>query len=200
MSVPPPVYMPVSAPIYTAPPPMVFPASTTFAPTHITESFPFPTPQPNISIPYQAPPPLNIPFPESGTPIHAAPMAPLMNFLLQEETEQERRMKKMEETIKALQKGEGSIRQRHQSRAPRFAAVYCELPTYATGCSSICFAPCPVPTAVLLGTAAYPTIPGPAANRPPLHFCSSSDLAICTPDYEISTTGATSSHLTGTTG
>ncbi|XP_031387138.1 extensin-like [Punica granatum] len=103
MSAPPPVSMPVPAPIYTAPPPMVFPASTTFAPAHITESFPFPTPQPNISLPYHAPPPLNIPFPESGTPIHAAPVAPLMNFLLQEETEQERRMKKMEETIKALQ-------------------------------------------------------------------------------------------------
>ncbi|XP_031387162.1 extensin-like [Punica granatum] len=103
MSAPPPVSMPIPAPIYTAPPLMVLPASTTFAPAHITESFPFPTPQPNISLPYQAPPPLNIPFPESGTPIHAAPVAPLMNFLSQEETEQERRMKTMEETIKALQ-------------------------------------------------------------------------------------------------
>ncbi|OWM76609.1 hypothetical protein CDL15_Pgr009174 [Punica granatum] len=57
-----------------------------------------------------------------------------------------------------------------------------------------------VPTAVLLCTVAYPTIPGPAGNRPPLHSYSSSDPAIHTPDYEISRTGATSSRLTGTTG
>ncbi|PKI61618.1 hypothetical protein CRG98_017993 [Punica granatum] len=292
MSAPPPVFMSISTLIYTAFPPMVFPASTTFAPAHITESFPFPTPQPNISLPYQAPPSLNIPFPELGTSIHAALVAPLMNFLSQEETEQERRMKKMEETIKALQvketrldmgcgdwslfpgtrlppkfkihefttyegvyyshllahsssfsnlievgkkldmgiklckiegpvgrtegesskkatteatpmggqKEEGSIRQRHQSRAPRFIAVYCELPTYATDSSSLCFAPCPVPTTVLLGTATYPTIPSPAANRPPLHSCSFSDPAIRIPDYEICTTGATSSRLIETTG
>ncbi|OWM72678.1 hypothetical protein CDL15_Pgr009135 [Punica granatum] len=44
------VFMPI--PIYTAPPPMVFPASTAFASAHTTKSFPFPTLQPNISLPY----------------------------------------------------------------------------------------------------------------------------------------------------
>ncbi|PKI79463.1 hypothetical protein CRG98_000154 [Punica granatum] len=106
LSMPPPIPMPVPTPIYTAPSPMVFPASTTFALTHITESFPFPTPQPNINLPYQGLPPLNIPLPESGTPMHAAPTTPPTNFLPEAETEQERRMKRIKETIRTLQASE----------------------------------------------------------------------------------------------
>ncbi|PKI76924.1 hypothetical protein CRG98_002711 [Punica granatum] len=55
------------------------------------------------SAPYQAPPPINITFFEPGPPTHAAPIAPPTNFLPGTETEQERRMKKMKETIRALQ-------------------------------------------------------------------------------------------------
>ncbi|XP_031398544.1 uncharacterized protein LOC116209128 [Punica granatum] len=106
MSASPPVPMPVPTPIYTAPPLMIFSASTTFAPAHITESFPFPTPQPNINLRYQASPPLNIPFLKPGMLIQTALTTPLANFLPEEETEQERRLKRMEETIRALQGNE----------------------------------------------------------------------------------------------
>ncbi|PKI50534.1 hypothetical protein CRG98_029088 [Punica granatum] len=61
--------------------------------------------QSHIGLPYQALLPINIPFPEPGTPTHAAPVALPTNFLHEEETEQERRFKKMEEMIKALQAG-----------------------------------------------------------------------------------------------
>ncbi|XP_031392108.1 proline-rich receptor-like protein kinase PERK8 [Punica granatum] len=102
MFAPPFVSMPVPVMIYTVPPPMVFSASSAPAPTQTTEPFPFPTLQSHIGLPYQAPPPINIPFPESGTPTHAAPVAPPSNILLEAETEQKRRMKKMEETIGTL--------------------------------------------------------------------------------------------------
>ncbi|PKI73411.1 hypothetical protein CRG98_006181 [Punica granatum] len=52
-----------------------------------------------------APPPINILPTEPGTPTQAVPPAPLINFLPKTETEQEKRMKKMEETIRALQAG-----------------------------------------------------------------------------------------------
>ncbi|XP_031392154.1 uncharacterized protein LOC116204216 [Punica granatum] len=58
-----------------------------------------------MGLSYQVPPPLNNLPPEPGTPTQAAPPAPLINFLPKTETEQERRMKKMEETIRALQAG-----------------------------------------------------------------------------------------------
>ncbi|PKI73796.1 hypothetical protein CRG98_005780 [Punica granatum] len=92
MFAPPPVPVPAPATIYTAPPPMGFPASSAPVPAHTTEPFP-----------YQAPPPINITFSEPGTPTQAAPRAPPTNFFPETETKQERRMKKMEETIRALQ-------------------------------------------------------------------------------------------------
>ncbi|PKI53829.1 hypothetical protein CRG98_025770 [Punica granatum] len=49
------------------------------------------------------PPSLNIPPSESGTPTQAAPAAPPINIPPEMETEQERRMRRMEETIRALQ-------------------------------------------------------------------------------------------------
>ncbi|PKI49427.1 hypothetical protein CRG98_030159 [Punica granatum] len=103
ISVPLPMSIPTPAPIYTAPLPMVTPASMAFAPAHTAESFLHQTPQSNIGLPHQAPPPINITFPELGTSIHAAPTAPPTNFLPEGETEQERRIKKLEEMIKALQ-------------------------------------------------------------------------------------------------
>ncbi|PKI47293.1 hypothetical protein CRG98_032317 [Punica granatum] len=69
------------------------------------EPFIFQTSQPNTSLPYQARPLLNMPFLEPGTPTHAAPAAPT-NFLPKGETEQERRLKKIEEIVKALQAGD----------------------------------------------------------------------------------------------
>ncbi|PKI65413.1 hypothetical protein CRG98_014152 [Punica granatum] len=103
MFAPPPVSTPVPTTVYTAPPPMGFLASSAPIPTHTTEPFPYQAPQLHISLPYQAPPPINVTFSEPGTPTQAAPRAPSTNFFPKTETEQERRMKKMEETIRALQ-------------------------------------------------------------------------------------------------
>ncbi|PKI42783.1 hypothetical protein CRG98_036829 [Punica granatum] len=103
MFAPPPVSVPAPATIYTTPPPMGFPASSAPVPVHTTESFPCQAPQPHISLPYQAPPPINVTFSEPGTSTQAAPRAPPTNFFPETETEQERRVKKMEETIRALQ-------------------------------------------------------------------------------------------------
>ncbi|PKI72903.1 hypothetical protein CRG98_006705 [Punica granatum] len=66
--VPPPMSIPVSAPIYAAPPPMVFPAPSPHALAHTSEPLPFQAPQPHISFSYPALPLLNIPIPEPGTP------------------------------------------------------------------------------------------------------------------------------------
>ncbi|XP_031375657.1 uncharacterized protein LOC116190138 [Punica granatum] len=103
--VPPPMSIPVPAPVYAAPPPMVFPAQSPHAPAHTAEPVPFQAPQPHISFSYPTLPPLNIPIPEPGTPTQAVPIAPPTNFLPEMGTEQEQRLKKMEENIKALQSG-----------------------------------------------------------------------------------------------
>ncbi|OWM76994.1 hypothetical protein CDL15_Pgr011719 [Punica granatum] len=100
MSVPQLALIPVPAPVYTAPPPII---TSAFAPAHTAESVPYQAPQPNIGLPHQAPPPLNITFSEPGTPTQAAPLAPPINFPPEEETEQERRVRKLEEMVKALQ-------------------------------------------------------------------------------------------------
>ncbi|PKI47136.1 hypothetical protein CRG98_032478 [Punica granatum] len=75
------------------------------APAHTIEHFPFEASQPHISFSYQAPSPLSIPPFEPGTPTQAAPAAPSVNFIPETENEQDRRLKKLEETIKALQEG-----------------------------------------------------------------------------------------------
>ncbi|XP_031405692.1 uncharacterized protein LOC116214426 [Punica granatum] len=103
--VPPTMSIPVPAPVYAAPPPMVFPAQSPHAPAHTAEPVPFQAPQPHISFSYPTLPPLNIPIPEPGMPTQAVPIAPPTNFLPEMGTEQEQRLKKMEENIKALQSG-----------------------------------------------------------------------------------------------
>ncbi|PKI67497.1 hypothetical protein CRG98_012081 [Punica granatum] len=76
----PPLSIPISATVYIVPPPTVFLTSNASAPA-----------------------------PAQRTSIHAAPVAPPTNFLLEAETEQERRMRGMEETIRALQASEARL-------------------------------------------------------------------------------------------
>ncbi|PKI65384.1 hypothetical protein CRG98_014232 [Punica granatum] len=101
----PPLNIPTQPLIYTGPPPTLPPVTSVPAPISAIDHFPFQTPQPQMNFPYPAPPPLNIPPSELGTPTQAAPTAPLTNIPPEAEMEQERRMKKMEETIEALQVG-----------------------------------------------------------------------------------------------
>ncbi|PKI36567.1 hypothetical protein CRG98_043042, partial [Punica granatum] len=79
---PPPVSIPGPAMAYTAPP------------------------QPHAGFSYQAPPPINTTFHEPGTPTHAAQFASPTHFFPEADAEQERRLKRMEETIWALQAGD----------------------------------------------------------------------------------------------
>ncbi|PKI42829.1 hypothetical protein CRG98_036780 [Punica granatum] len=59
---------------------------------------------PIVAMPIQ-PSIYTVPQPMPSAPIQAAPTTPSRNFLPETENEQERRLKKMEETIKALQEG-----------------------------------------------------------------------------------------------
>ncbi|PKI56099.1 hypothetical protein CRG98_023513 [Punica granatum] len=97
----PPLTIPTQPPIYTVPPLTVPPVTITQAPAPTAEHFSFQAPQPQMSFTYQAPLPLNIPPTEPGTPTHAAPAVLPTN--IPSENEQEKRMKRMEETIRALQ-------------------------------------------------------------------------------------------------
>ncbi|PKI66188.1 hypothetical protein CRG98_013441 [Punica granatum] len=99
----PPLTIPAQPPIYTVPRPTVPPFVLAQAPAPTADHFPFQAPQPQKSFPYQAPPPLKIPSTEPGTPTQAGPIAPPTN--MPPENEQERRMRRMEETIQALQVG-----------------------------------------------------------------------------------------------
>ncbi|PKI58254.1 hypothetical protein CRG98_021336, partial [Punica granatum] len=101
----PPLTIPAQPPIYIMPPPTVHPIISAQVPTPTMDHFSFQTPQPQISFSYPAPPPLNIPPSELGTPTQAAPAAPSKNIPLEAETQQERRIRRMEETIRALQAG-----------------------------------------------------------------------------------------------
>ncbi|PKI50885.1 hypothetical protein CRG98_028713 [Punica granatum] len=100
--------MPVSATslIHTAPMPTIFPATSTHAPAPITEPFPFPALQPQISLPHRTPSILNIPYYNLGAQAMVALEAPPTYILPAAETEYERRMKKMEEMMKALQESD----------------------------------------------------------------------------------------------
>ncbi|PKI60711.1 hypothetical protein CRG98_018896 [Punica granatum] len=62
--------------------------------------------EPHAGFSYQAPPPINTTFHESGTPTHAAQFASPTHFFPEANAEQERRLKRMEETIRALQAGD----------------------------------------------------------------------------------------------
>ncbi|OWM77695.1 hypothetical protein CDL15_Pgr026426 [Punica granatum] len=99
----PPLTIPTQPPIYTVPPPTVHPIISAPASTLTMDHFSFHTLQPQISFSYPAPPSLNIPPSEPGTPTKAAPAAASINIPPKTETEQERRMRRVEETIRALQ-------------------------------------------------------------------------------------------------
>ncbi|XP_031387199.1 pollen-specific leucine-rich repeat extensin-like protein 1 [Punica granatum] len=101
----PPMSIPVPVLVYAAPPPMVFPAPSPHAPVHTSEPLLFQAPQPHISFSYSTLPPINIPIPKPGTPSQAVPIAPPIKFFPETETEQEQRLKKMEENIRTLQSG-----------------------------------------------------------------------------------------------
>ncbi|OWM75168.1 hypothetical protein CDL15_Pgr012654 [Punica granatum] len=105
LSAPPPVSIPAPAMTYAVPPPTVFPTPTAPAPTHLqaTELPPYPPLQPHAGLSYQAPPPINTAFHEPGTPTHAAQFASPTHFFPEADAEQERWLKRMEETIRALQ-------------------------------------------------------------------------------------------------
>ncbi|XP_031387143.1 extensin-like [Punica granatum] len=89
LSAPPPISKPAPATVYTVPPPMVFPASSAPAPTHLqaAELPPYPSLQPHVGLSYQAPPPINTTFLEPGTPYHAAQFASPTHFLPEVDTE-----------------------------------------------------------------------------------------------------------------
>ncbi|PKI68228.1 hypothetical protein CRG98_011364 [Punica granatum] len=99
----PPLNIPTQPPIYTIPPPTIPLVTIARAPIPTTDHFPFQTPQPKISFSYPAPPSLNIPPTEPGTPTQAAPPPLPTNIPPKVENEQERRIRRMEETIGALQ-------------------------------------------------------------------------------------------------
>ncbi|PKI35978.1 hypothetical protein CRG98_043630 [Punica granatum] len=99
----PPLTIPAQPPVYTIPLPTIPPVVFAQAPAPTADHFSFQAPQPQMNFPFQAPPPLNIPPIEPCMPTHAAPTAPPIN--IPPENEQERRMKRMEETIRALQAG-----------------------------------------------------------------------------------------------
>ncbi|PKI78953.1 hypothetical protein CRG98_000665 [Punica granatum] len=101
---PPPISIPDPATAYTAPPLMVFPAPSAPAPTHL---------QPHVGLSYQAPPPINTTFHEPGTPTHTAQFASPTHFFPEADAEQERRLKRMEETIRALQAGNARLDARY---------------------------------------------------------------------------------------
>ncbi|PKI34996.1 hypothetical protein CRG98_044612 [Punica granatum] len=105
LSAPPPVSMPAPAAAYTVPPPTIFPTSGAPAPIHFqtTEFSPYSSLQPHAGLSDPVPPPKNTTFHEPGTPAHAAQFASPMHFFSEADAERERRLKRMEETIRALQ-------------------------------------------------------------------------------------------------
>ncbi|PKI32695.1 hypothetical protein CRG98_046912 [Punica granatum] len=105
LSAPPPISMPAPAAAYTIPPPTVFPTSGAPASIHFqTMEFPpYSSLQPQAGLSYPAPPPINTTFHEPGTPAHAAQFASPTHFFPEADAEQECRLKRMEETIRALQ-------------------------------------------------------------------------------------------------
>ncbi|PKI58758.1 hypothetical protein CRG98_020843, partial [Punica granatum] len=66
-----------------------------------------------LSAPPPAPPPINTTFHEPGTPTHAAQFASLTHFFPEVDAEQERRLKRMEEMIRALQASDARPDTRH---------------------------------------------------------------------------------------
>ncbi|PKI76185.1 hypothetical protein CRG98_003412 [Punica granatum] len=89
VTAPPLLHMLAPGPIYTTPPPIIFPTSSAYAPAHNTEPFPFPTLQPQMSLSRQALLPQNITLLDLSTHPHVASLAPPTNSLPATETEQE---------------------------------------------------------------------------------------------------------------
>ncbi|OWM77825.1 hypothetical protein CDL15_Pgr021988 [Punica granatum] len=109
--------------VYTVPPPTVFPAPSAPALTHLqaTELPPYPSLQPHVGLSYQAPLPINTTFHEPGTPTHAAQFASPTHCFPEADAEQERRLKRMEETIRALQAGDARPDARYGYQHPILA-------------------------------------------------------------------------------
>ncbi|XP_031393571.1 uncharacterized protein LOC116205196 [Punica granatum] len=103
---PPPTTVPIIDPAMLALPSMPVSATSTHAPAPIVEPFPFPAPQPQISLPHRTPSILNIPYYNPDAQAVAATEAPPTYILPATEIEQERRMKRMEEMMKALQESD----------------------------------------------------------------------------------------------
>ncbi|PKI60424.1 hypothetical protein CRG98_019188, partial [Punica granatum] len=156
LSAPPPVSIPAPAMAYSVPPPMVFPASTALAPTHLqaTELPPYPSLQPHAGPSYQAPPPINTTFHEPGTPTHAAQFASPTHFFPEADAKQERRLKRMEETIRALQAGDA-----------RPDAHHGDAPSYAPACTEYR----PQPPTQPIYYSALPPPPLPTVSSPVVH-------------------------------
>ncbi|PKI62007.1 hypothetical protein CRG98_017593 [Punica granatum] len=119
LSAPPPVSMPAPAAAYTVPPPTVFSTSGAPAPIHFqtTEFPPYSSLQPHAGLSYPVPPPINTTFHEPGTPAHAAQFASPTHFFPEADAEQERRLKRMEETIRALQANDARPDARYEFKA-----------------------------------------------------------------------------------
>ncbi|PKI61050.1 hypothetical protein CRG98_018552 [Punica granatum] len=100
---------------YAIPPPMVFSVPSAPVPTHLqaAELPSYPSLHPHVGLSCQAPPPIDTTFHEPGTPTHAAQFASPMHFFPEADTEQERRLKRMEETIRALQAGDARPDERY---------------------------------------------------------------------------------------
>ncbi|PKI74252.1 hypothetical protein CRG98_005373 [Punica granatum] len=103
---PPPMTVPIIDPAILALPPMLVSTTSTHALAPIAEPFPFPAPQPQISLSHRTPSILNIPYYNPGGKAVAAPKAPPTYILPATEIEHERRMKQMEEMMKALQESD----------------------------------------------------------------------------------------------
>ncbi|PKI67393.1 hypothetical protein CRG98_012210 [Punica granatum] len=100
-----------------APSVVPLPPATFLSLEHILSAPPpvsIPTPAMAYSVPPpMAPLPINTTFHEPGTPTHAAQFASSMHFFPEADAEQERRLKRMEETIRALQAGDARPDVRH---------------------------------------------------------------------------------------
>ncbi|PKI51058.1 hypothetical protein CRG98_028546 [Punica granatum] len=98
---------PPPAPSVVPLPPVTFLSSE-----HIL-SAPSPVSIPAPAMAYTAPPPINTTFHKPGTQTHAAQFASPTHFFPEADAEQERRLKMMEETIRALQAGDARPDARH---------------------------------------------------------------------------------------
>ncbi|PKI73169.1 hypothetical protein CRG98_006456 [Punica granatum] len=103
---PPTLHTSVTQPLTNPYPPQPAPTAVPLPPAAFLTSDQFPpysSLHPHAGLSYPAPPPINTTFHEPGTPAHAAQFASPTHFFPEADAEQERRLKRMEETIRALQ-------------------------------------------------------------------------------------------------